>query len=509
MAETEIPDEAVGTFNDNWRRCVGTGNLSLALHHEYLRALELVQEAIGFDYIRGHGLLSDRMGVCRNRPAPDSHERDENDIVTNFTYVDRVFDACLARGIRPFVELGFTPANLASGDTSIFWWKGLTSPPRDYGLWRKLISELVEHLLKRYGEEEVHQWPFEVWNEPDVGFWSGTQEEYFRLYRETAGAIRDVDPAIRVGGPSTCPAGIDWIEPFLAMCEDSSTPADFVTTHSYYAGGGRDNRGEFCYQQMNPREHALEQFEYARRLIDESPYPDLALHITEYNTSYSPIGPIHDTPYNAAFLGWLLSRGGDVAESFSYWTFCDVFEEQDIPRSLFHGGFGLVAAHGIPKPTFHLFAFFAALGEELLHRDDEMIVTRRGDGSLAIVAWHPVENPAAGGERRRTLSVPVPAEEVLITRRRSHEEAGNAWGAWRTMGRPRYPGDDQVSALLEAAQPDLELTRGKADAGRLSLPLTLERNEVTLIEVAPLDDQTLRYLGLDDGRIPGYTSGQG
>ncbi len=461
-----------------------------------------------FSYVRGHGVLSDLVGIYRDRywnaPADSVAQAP-----LNFTYLDLIYDSFLAKGIRPFVELGFMPHDLASGEATCFWWRGNITPPRDYAEWRQLIQGLVSHLLDRYGRAEVRTWPFEVWNEPDVrGFWTGGQDEYFRLYRETVRAIKDVDPDLQVGGPATCPAHIDWITPFLEMCDREKVPVDFVSTHSY-AGAKVTRAGEYGYQSLHPVDHCLKQFAEARARVRDSLYPVLPLHITEYNTSYSPRSPVHDTALNAAYLGRLLSQGGDWADSFSYWTFSDVFEENDVPQAPFHGGFGLVALRSIRKPTFHLFAFFRRLGDQLLYRDDDCIVTRRSDGAVVLAAWNPVLAVDDPDRKQLKLDLPLAAPEAVVTCRRVNEECGNAWNCWRAIGRPRSPSPRQLQLLHDAAVPNLEVVvRSTADQ-RLSLDVTLDRNEVCLVEVEARRDETPSYLALDDSLIPGYKRGNG
>ncbi|MFA5293620.1 MAG: xylan 1,4-beta-xylosidase [Phycisphaerae bacterium] len=498
MAKIKIPAKSSTKFKDNWKRCVGTGRMGLALQKEYQDLLSIVQEHIGFDYLRGHGLLTDDMGIYR----------DKKDVgpVYNFTYLDRVFDSFLSQKIKPFVELGFMPNDLAGGNQTVFYWKGNVTPPKDYGLWRNLIKTLVRHLIYRYGVKEVRNWPFEVWNEPDLAiFWQNAdQKEYFKLYRETALAIKEVDSAICVGGPATCPGAIKWIGDFLAMCDKEKAPVDFVSQHSYCAKAA-DKGPELVYQNLLPNVHLLNQFSESRGHIIKSVYPDdMPLHITEYNTSYNPRCPVHDTAYNAAFLGRTLSEGGDYADSFSYWTFCDVFEEEDVPQSQFHGGFGLVGLNGVVKPTFHLFAFFARLGSEQLYRDNDMIVTRRDDGSIAIVAWNPVAEKRDGFKRQFEMEIPLSFGEVLIKQQTVDEENGNAWNAWRTMGRPRYPDKRRIETLKQAATPAMTVKRQQIHNGMLNLSFSLNKNGICLIELSKLADETNTYPGLDDSRVTSY-----
>jgi xylan 1,4-beta-xylosidase len=498
MAKIKIPAETNLKFSDNWKRCVGTGRMGLALQKEYQDLLSIVQQNIGFDYIRGHGLLTDDMGIYRDRKGVGP--------VYNFTYLDRIFDSFLSQKIKPFIELGFMPNDLASGTQTIFYWKGNVTPPKDYAVWQNLIKTLFKHLISRYGINEVRSWPVEVWNEPDLPiFWKdGDQQEYFKLYRQTANAIKEIDSQILVGGPATCPGAIHWIPAFLEMCNKTKTPVDFVSQHSY-AGKTPERGSELVYHELLTNDHLLNQFRESREHIIKSVYPDnMPLHITEYNSSYIPRCPVHDTAFNAAFMGKVLAFGNDFADSFSYWTFSDVFEEEDVPQSQFHGGFGLVGLNGVIKPTFHIFAFFAKLGEKLLYRDNDMIATKRSDGSIAIVAWNPVAQKGTGFNKQFDLEIPLKFADCLIKQQTVDEENGNAWNAWRTMGRPRYPDKSQIETLKQAAVPSINLKRQKVNDGILNLKFSLNKNGICLIALNELQDQAGTYPGLDDSKITSY-----
>ena len=212
---------------------------------------------------------------------------------------------------------------------------------------------------------------------------------------------------------------------------------------------------------------------------------------------------MHDTAFNAAYLAKVLSQGGDLAQSFSYWTFCDVFEEENIPTALFHGGFGLLTHQQVKKPTYHLYEFFAHLTGELLHRDDNLHVVRRDDGSVALLAWNCAyddEMPDGGTSASRTIAVSVPVGEanVFVKRCRVNEEVGNSWTVWQRMGRPRFPTREQVAVLRECSAPAVSTAVREPVDGRVELELTLSRNEITLVELTPIRDESPSYAGLDD-----------
>jgi xylan 1,4-beta-xylosidase len=468
------------------------------LRTEYWERFRTAQAAVGFSYIRCHGLLGDELGVVR----VDEWEG-RSRVFYNFSYLDQIFDTMRAHRVRPFVEWGFMPEALASGDQKVFWWGGNVTPPAQLSAWADLVTALTRHWIDRYGAEEVRQWPFEVWNEPNLTqFWKDAdQGAYFSLYEATVRAVKAVDPRIRVGGPAICGGSDHWIDAFLAFVRAKDLPLDFFTRHLYSGLTPRLRTPEFLYQSLSDPQVPVDELRQVRGRIDAAGFPDLELHITEFNTSYHPLSPVHDTPLNAAHLALLLSEAGDLAETLSFWTFCDLFEEADVPRSFFHGGFGLLAREGIPKPTFHLFAFFSRLGERVVGRTNRYLATQTS-GGLALVAWNPVQD-GAGGSLPLAVTLPWETGQALVRRSRVHEGAANPWGLWVRLGRPRFPDRATVEFLRDASHPALETFIADPVAGELSLTFTLEPNEITLLEVVPFVDESPTYLGLDDGLV-GY-----
>ncbi len=486
-----IPTEPVGRLGDAWRTCVGTGRFALALRRDYQDSLALVQREIGFRFIRGHGLLSDDVGI--HQPYEYAGARH---VRYSFSYLDQIVDAYLELGIRPFVELGFMPSGLASGDQTVFWWLGNVTPPRSWSEWADLVRATVGHLVDRYGIDEVRTWPIEVWNEPNLEpFWQGADEAaYHRLYEVTANTVKDIDASLQIGGPAISPGSDEWMDRFVEFVIAKSVPVDFVSRHAYSSGPAR-HVPFGVYQTLKPAASLLEQFALPREQLRGTPLADLPVHITEFNSSYRPDNPIHDTAFNAAYLAPVVANGGELADSFSYWTFSDMFEETGIPTSLFHGGFGLLTHRQVKKPTYHLYAFMARLGDQVLARGADHLVTRHADGRVAILGWAPVD--VSGGEpvdgHRVRLSVPVGGETptgAFVMRSSVSEEAGNAWTAWAELGRPESVDRRQLDTLREAAEPARSHCRLPVVAGRVDLDLVLARHEVTLVEITPVIDQT-------------------
>lgn len=377
FADVSKPEgEKITIFNE----CIGAGRANEGLRADWQQQLALVQKEIGFKYIRFHGLLHDDMRV---------YIEDKNGMVThNWQYVDKLFDYLLSIRIKPFVEFGFMPNDLASGTKTIFWWKGNVTKPKSYARWDSLITALVTHWQERYGKIEVATWYFEVWNEPDLrGFFDGTQADYFELYNHTAKAVKAVSNDYRVGGPAT--SATKWIGDFLKYFDSAKLPVDFVSTHDYGTTSVLDEFGTKKQRlKANPDTIALNT-QRVRRIIDSTIFKNAELHFTEWNTSPSSRDPIHDTYQNAAYVLNTLKKTGATSNSMSYWTFTDIFEEAGPGLTPFHGGFGLLTLHDIKKPTYYAYKFMSELGNTTLKNNDPAsYVATSSNGDLQVLLWN-------------------------------------------------------------------------------------------------------------------------
>jgi xylan 1,4-beta-xylosidase len=476
--EININDSVV--FNNNATFCIGTGRMNLALRHEYHNQLKKVQEDINFSYIRGHGLFCDDMAIYLTY--------EENGVLKeeyNFTYVDLVFDDYKALGIKPFVELGFMPEKLASGSQTVFYWKGNVTPPTDYNKWINLVAATINHWIDRYGRDEVITWPFEVWNEPNLpGFWKGADmEEYFKLYSVTSKAVKSCDPRIRVGGPAIC--GVDderWLNSFLEYCSKNKTPLDLVTRHAY-ATEDAEADGHYQYQKLRTPEVFLGELKESRRIIDSFPeYAGMEMHITEFNTSYTPLNPIHDTNLNAAYVARLLSEMGDNCASYSYWTFGDVFEEAGVAFTPFSGCFGLLTNGMIPKPTYWTFSFFHKIGSNAIARTEHYIITKDNNNDIHGIAWNPVEEP---GDSNISLNFTFNLDngKYILINRLVDESDCNPLKTWIDMGSPAYPTKDELQLIKDCSSPQTSTKQFEVTTSTTEIQITLSANALCYFEI--------------------------
>jgi xylan 1,4-beta-xylosidase len=413
--------------------------------------LKLTTDELGFRYIRFHAIFHDVLGTVRV---------EDGKTVYNWSKIDQLYDDLLARHIRPFVELGFTPQALATSESQIFYWKGNTSHPKPEG-WHDLIDAYIRHIEKRYGKDEVRTWFFEVWNEPNLsGFWEGADKKaYFELYDLTAKTIKSIDPALRVGGPST--AGADWVPEFLAHIKQSGAAVDFVTTHTYGVDGGFLDENGVGDTKLSPSPNAIiGDVRRVRAQITASPFPGLPLYFTEWSTSYTPRDSVHDSYISAPYILTKLKASQGLLQGMSYWTYTDLFEEPGPPTAPFQGGFGLLNPQGIRKPAFFAYKYLNALKGDSLKTSDQQAMLSTKDGNLTAVIWD-FEQPEQKLSNRSFYTKLIPNHAAAPVQLRVTHLAPNA--AYRLeVYRVGYRANDAYSAYIEMSSPK-ELTAAQID----------------------------------------------
>jgi xylan 1,4-beta-xylosidase len=476
---------------------VGAGRANEGLRADWQGQLATVQREIGFQYIRMHGILNDDMGVY----AEDSHGNPQ----FNFQYVDALYDALLKLHIRPFVELSFMPSRLASGPQTVFWWKGNITPPKDPAKWSALIRAFTAHLKERYGEDEIHHWYFEVWNEPDLHnlFFTGTVDDYLSLYKNTAEAIKMECPTCRVGGPASA---MPWQfeEAFEQYTAAGNVPADFISSHAYGVTKGFLDAGGNAGTVLDPSPDSVSgRMKHSRELIQQSARPNLELHFTEWSSSYTPTDFMHDQYHQASFILDKIKRAAPYVNSMSYWTFTDIFEENGPRFTPFHGGFGLLNLEGIRKPSYFAYRFLHQLGAEDVASDDpQSWITRSPDGSIQALVWDytPIVPPAPETDQTFYKKEQPATARGTLRLRLDHVRDGNyrmaiyaigygkndAYTAYLQMGEPNPISRQQVESLNAASSGKPESTaKIHVSHGKFYRDLPLRTNDVYLIVLNP------------------------
>ena len=474
-------DRGAGPLHRPWRLMIGSEHLSqleskdrtggVEIGPDFEGALRLARRELGVEMVRAHAILNDDLGTYREvdgRPVLD------------FTGIDRIYDRVLALDLRPVVELSFMPRDLASdASKTVFDYGAIVSPPRDWDHWALLVGELTKHLVERYGLGEVRRWAFEVWNEANLDvFWSGTRDEYLRLYDVSVRAVRAVDDGLWVGGPAS--AAGKWVDEMLAHCRETGMPIDFVSTHTY-GNAPLD----------------------LRPIAARHGYPGLPQWWTEWGAHATHFNPVHDSPWSAAYLVRGMASAMGRTESVAYWTVSDQFEELGRPPRLLHGGFGLLAVGTLRKPRWWGLWMLEQLLDERLETTVggdgagdmvQAIGSRDDEGRVTILAWNgTVDVSKANGDAQLARDVSLVVEGLgapayRLLHRRLDQDHSNLVQSWDEIGRGAdWPDDTQWTALaerdrLEELGPPRTLP---ADGGRLRLDVELPMPSISLIELAP------------------------
>ena len=471
---------------------VGADYPGTLIRPDSLAQLKIATEELGFRYIRFHAIFHDVLSTVRLVDGKP---------VYNWSRIDQLYGAFRATGIKPFVELGFTPEAVKTSDASIFYWEGNTSHPKPE-MWRDLVDAFVRHLIDRYGRDEVRTWYFEVWNEPNLdGFWEkADQKAYFELYENSARTIKAIDPELKVGGPST--AGAAWVPELLNFAASRNVPIDFVTTHTYGVDGGfLDEEGKDDNKLSTNPDAIVGDVRRVREQIAASKFPNLPLYFTEWSASYNPRDPVHDSYISAAYILSKLKATRPYAQGMSYWTYSDLFEEAGPPPTPFHGGFGLMNREGIRKASWFAYKYLNQLrGNEVPLNDVQALAAIDG-GRTSLLFWNWVQ-PAQKISNRPFFTRVLPAQPsapaaVRFTNlrpgtyrlivRRTGFKANDAHSRYLEMGAPASLTPAQLRELqsLSRDQPEANRVIRVGRDGRFNLRIPMRSNDVILLLLEP------------------------
>lgn len=439
-----------------------------------------------------------------SRPSPKGY-------VYSWVNIFSLFDYLLSIGMRPIVELSFMPSLLASDPGStVFWYKGGISPPKNWGDWRDFISAFVKALIERYGQDEIRQWYFEVWNEPNCGFYKvghccgpscGDKDSYFDLFTNTYQAIKDVDTGMRVGGPAT--AQLSWLGDFMRNATLAGFRPDFVSSHLYptdpFIDPGRDG---FAAAVAN----AAEEVRQAVADSTNGPFDVPPLLLTEFNCGLGI--KCADAPYAGSFLAHNALMSQRTKQSVpleSYWTFSDIFEEQGQEGSEFSQAFGMQSIHGVPKPVYrvlqlirrlHKTSFSVKRSTNSIGSPIDVMYTKEDNHVEIMVANHPnvtanisainlaqIAGQQVPGTKTVVLSIESDGGFIpdVVELRRVGSTHANALALFSKLGSPEYPDAGMLAALQKASEVIVEKYPTKPTATGFDICLDMEMYSVASI----------------------------
>ncbi len=467
--------EVTGPLPHVWSECAGSDRAAITLRESWRGDLDRWVHEAGLKRVRFHGILNDELGVY----APSIQNRGQPK--PNFRNVFEVYDGLVARDVAPFVEVGFMPKQLASGGQEFGFYKANVTPPKSMADWSDFVTLFVRALADRYGIAAVRDWPFEIWNEPDLSFfWSGKQQDYLDLYKAAAVAIKSADPAIKVGGPAT--SGGKWIKDFTSFCASANSPLDFISTHAYAGGNQQDFYGKgvaYSINQVIPDNVAR-----TRGLIDASAFKGMPLWLSEWSS---------DSP---AMIAHTVKECLPMVRGMSQWVLSGTYEELGVFDYLLKDGdMGWATmVRGVARPGFNTYKLMHRLGEERLAAQGPVLASRRGGRAVSALVWNlaeaqqPAGIPGASADRKVTGAAKQldirfagarPGARVQV--RFVGQDRGSPMPAWRAMGSPRLPTLAQIDQLRRAADIAPPTTLRLDAAGALALELPPEG--VALLEL--------------------------
>jgi xylan 1,4-beta-xylosidase len=483
-------------------------------------------------YVRAHNLLTTGDGTpalkwgSTNAYTEDADGRPKYD----WTIVDRIFDTYVQRKMKPLVEIGFMPEALSThpepykhewkAGTNAALYTGWSYPPKDYNRWREIVSEWAKHAIERYGRSEVESWYWEVWNEPDIGYWHGTPEEYQTLYDFAADGLKRVLPSARIGGPTvTGPNGErtqKFLRDFLEHClrgtnaatGKTGAPLDYISFHA--KGAPRVVDGHVRMSVSNQ----LRAIDNGFTIVASFPeFKNTPIIIGESDPEGCAACGVATNPENAYRNGTMYSsytaeqlartyeladlRGVNLRAALT-WAF--LFEGQP-----YFAGFRDLATNGLDKPVLNVFRMLGRMGGDRVRvessaalpldavRDrgvreaaDVGALASRSDRVISVLVWnyHDDDLPAPAAAIDLTIDG-LPRGSVTITHERVDGDHSNAYDAWKRMGSPQPPSPSQLAALETAGrlQPLEASRRMTVRDGRAQLSFALPRQGVSLVRV--------------------------
>ena len=486
-------------------------------------------------YVRAHNLLNTSEGspVALKWGSTNAFTEDaEGNPVYNWSMVDRIVDTWIERGMKPLMEIGFMPKALTTheGPYRHYWqpgdpyndiYTGWAYPPNDYDKWEELVFQWVKHSVERYGEEEVTTWWWQLWNEPNIGYWQGSWEEYFKLYDYTAHAVKRALPAARIGGPNTAPSGDAprFMKAFMEHCRNgrnhvtggTGTPLDFFGFHA--KGSPRVTSEGYVRMGMGSQ---LRQFELQFELLNTFPeYKDLPVILGESDPEgcaacgrhfgYQEMDYRNGTMFSS-YTASSFAKKFELADQFGVnfqgavsWTF--TFPGQP----LFSGFRSFSTTHNINKPVLNVMRMFGMMGGDRIRVNSSQAysagrvisegvrsepdingLASREDNRVSVMVWNYHDDHTAGYPAHVQLTfTEIPAQKILVHHYRIDEYHSNAFTVWREMGAPQQLTDSQLHTLKKAGQLELLTSPEWINArdGTAGINFELPRHGVSFLQL--------------------------
>ncbi len=496
--------------------CIGKAKHILISENQHM--LRELQEDIGFEYLRFHGLLDDEMMFYS--------ENEKGDPELCFAYIDLVIDFLLSINLKPFMELSFMPKKLASDPTrTMFFINSVISLPKSMKKWTLVMEKLMKHFIFRYGKKEVESWPFFLWHEPDLikMFGFENRNDFFYFYKETYETIKKISPCIRFGSSpvfsDTIAGSNNWLDTFMDFCRTNECLPDFINMHFYPMDlSGQDittlsrkTHGEMRkYLIYKKSENALkENIQSIKRRIKEKDWKTDKLYLVGWNSSISHNELLNDTVYKAAYIAKNILENYDDLESFGYWQISDFTEEVKMKNQLYQGGQGIFTYNRIKKAHYYVFQMLNKLGDRLLKKGEGFFITTKEDHiQIMLYNYQHYSKLYGSGEvfdmtfedrytmfpKENTLKVILPLMNLsesryALTETIVNRDYGSSFDKWIELGGMPLESKEDIGYLKSVSLPRIQKKVINTKNNTLTITAELQAHEVRLIELKPIESE--------------------
>lgn len=490
-------------FKPYWRKICTISKAKEILMSEVQSHLKLIQGKVQFSHIRFHGIFDDEMMVYR--------EDTQGNPIFNFFYVGQLIDFIRSIGLRPYIEFGFMPKDLASSESSFFYKKSNLSKPKDIGKWRKLVEQLLLFCKNRYGEEEMKHWYFACWNEPDLQiFWPNTFEDYGEMYIQTYQAVKVSCPKFQMGGPDLFSETVyqeSWLDHYLDFCITNHCIPDVISFHSYPVREQRLIDKPISWIHLSNDNYLNETIHLLKDKLKAKLTHLPAIHVTEWNSTPFHRDLTNDTCYKAAYIVKNVLENLDELQSLAYWSLTDLLEELPPAEETFHGGLGLITSNGIQKPGYYAYELLGKLGDRLMELGAGYCLTKSSQGyqlmvyhychfdrlygtsdSLGIDALNRYHVFRDTNNLEMSFAIQgIPSGVYKLRQTTINRDHGSAYDTWLEMGAPSSLDADEVAYLNRKAVPN-QVRKTIDIQGSLDIKCELNPHEVRLYELWPVYD---------------------
>ncbi len=493
-------------FVDHRQSFFTVGRASACLRSDLQQHLIQASRDIHIDYYRIRDIFADDIYVY--------HEDRGKKPIFNWLTLDHVFDFILSLGGHPFPEIGFMPQKLASKKQYAgLQFRPNVSMPKSDSAWKTLIRNFLTHCISRYGADEVTQWYFDFWCDPDLQlqlpYWYDSMEDFFRFYRMTYEVFAEVDPRLRLGSPTfSTISGFPWYDAFFKYCRAHHMEPAYISAHIYGCAPQSISPITGDYYSVKASEYSItnqdqlsEYLATLQRIMDANGFGDREIIVSDFNLNFMPSDLIRDTCYMGAYLAYTTFQTMRQVKSLCYWCLSDIHEESFVESGLFHGSPGILNAQGLKKASYNCFVLLSRLGKNIIDRGKNYLLAKKGDvyqlfiynlvpfdsffanlDQSALDITHRYHIYSNDEDLRLGIFMQLPKGSYYIKKYEVNRNYGSAYDIWGQIGYPETLSQDLEDYLCESSVPHVTYTVHNVDT-TLVLDEIVPAHGVMLLEI--------------------------